>query len=439
MIHAYKLHGKHIVLDIHSGAVHVVDPVAYEAITRFDTFDFSGVEGLRAEIQALIDQNKLFAPEIAVPIKKGEALKALCLHVAHTCNFTCDYCFARAGRYRGAEALMPFEVGKRALDFLLANAGAHKHLEVDFFGGEPLMNWQVVKNLVAYARAREPETGKRFRFTLTTNGLLLDGEVADFCNREMQNVVLSLDGRRHIHDKFRRTVNGHGSYDIVVPKLQAFVKKRGARNYYIRGTFTCANPDFTRDLYHMAGLGFHALSMEPVVCDDNSPHALTRSDLDIVLKEYESLALEMARRQGMAHEFSFYHFNMDLKRGPCVHKRVAGCGVGTDYLAVTPTGELYPCHQFAGEEAFRLGDVWQGIARPALRGEFAACNLYSKAECRDCWAKYYCAGGCPANAHRASGSIHGIYEAGCELFKKRMECAIWLAAAGAEALAAKVS
>ena len=435
MIHAYQLHGDYIVADVHSGSVHIVDPVAFFAITHWDTFDEAvlrenfpdeDIEGLREEIQSLIDQKKLFAPEIAVPAKKSAALKAMCLHVAHTCNLTCDYCFAQAGRYHGAEALMPFEVGRQALDLLLANAGSHKNLEVDFFGGEPLMNWQVVKNLVAYARGREPETGKRFRFTLTTNGLLLNDEVTEFCNREMSNVVLSLDGRREVHDRLRKTVNGQGSYDVIVPKFQRFVQARGKGNYYIRGTFTGANPDFTNDLYHMADLGFKDLSMEPVVCGENSPHALTRVGLNTVLREYEALALEMARRKGGTNEFSFYHYNLDLAHGPCIHKRVAGCGVGTEYVAVTPAGDLYPCHQFVGEEQFCMGNVREGITRTDLRAEFAACTLHSKTECRDCWAKYYCAGGCAANAHHASGNIQGVYEDGCELFKKRMECAIWL-------------
>ena len=430
MIHAYQLHGRHIIIDVHSGSVHVVDSAACEAVVKYPAFDFTGAEDLRDEIQALVNQKKLFAPALEIPVKKSGNLKAMCLHVAHTCNLTCDYCFAQAGRYHGAAALMPLETGKRAIDFLAANAGGHRNLDVDFFGGEPLMNWPVVKALAAYARGLEHETGKRFRFTLTTNGLLLDDEVTAFCNREMQNVVLSLDGRREVHDRLRRTVDGRGSYDIVVPKFQKFVRQRGNRGCYIRGTFTHANPDFTRDLYHMADLGFQALSMEPVVCGPESPHALTKDDLQIVKQAYEALALEMARRRGAPDAFSFYHFNLDLARGPCIHKRAAGCGVGTDYVAVTPAGELYPCHQFVGEEQFRLGDVWQGITRPEIRAEFAACNLYSKPACGECWAKYYCAGGCPANAYHAGGSIHGVYEDGCELFRKRMECAIWLQTGG---------
>ena len=434
MIHAYELHGSHIVLDVNSGSVHVADPVAFYAITHWGItqdelaaqFPNEDLEGLFGDIQKLIGQGKLFAPEIALPTRREHseaAIKALCLHVSHTCNLACDYCFAQAGKYHGAEALMPFEVGRQALDFLLEHSGGRHNMEVDFFGGEPLMNWPVVKALVAYARSKESELGKRFRFTLTTNGVLVDDEVIAFANREMDNVVLSLDGRREIHDRLRRTVNGKGSYDLVVPKFQQFAEARGEKNYYMRGTFTHFNPDFTRDLYHMADLGFHSLSMEPVVCAPDSPYALTPEDVALVKQEYEALALAMARRK----DFTFYHYNLDLKHGPCIHKRAAGCGSGRDYLAVTPTGALYPCHQFVGEPEFCMGDVWQGVTRPDLREAFT-CPLNDRPECRDCWAKYYCAGGCAANAYHASGSVRGVYAQGCEMFKKRMECAIWLAA-----------
>jgi len=448
MIHAYELHGSHIVLDVNSGSVHVTDPVAFYAITHWGIsredlaaqFPGEDLDGLFEDIQSLIDNQKLFSPEISVaslrPVQVGIEIKALCLHVSHTCNLTCDYCFAQAGKYHGAEALMPFEVGRRALDFLLESSGGHRNLEVDFFGGEPLMNWRVVKDLVVYARGKESALGKNFRFTLTTNGVLVDDEVIEFANREMANVVLSLDGRQEVHDRLRRTINQKGSYDLVVPKFQAFAGARracghgGEKNYYMRGTFTHFNPDFTNDLYHMADLGFHSLSMEPVVCAPDSEYALTPGDIETVKTEYEKLALEMARRRGSPDEFMFYHYNLDLKHGPCVYKRAAGCGSGRDYLAVTPTGELYPCHQFVGEPDFCMGDVWRGITRPELRGEFASCTLDDRPECRECWAKYYCAGGCAANAHHASGSIRGVHAEGCEMLKKRMECAVWLAAVG---------
>ena len=440
MIHAYEFHGSHIVLDINSGSVHVTDPVVFDVIMHILTHfgitmeelaeKFPGEDGLLAEIQALIDAEKLFSPEIILPerpVCSEAAIKALCLHVSHTCNLTCEYCFAQAGRYHSEEALMSFETGRRALDFLLENSGGHRNLEVDFFGGEPLMNWQVVKDLVAYARGKEKELGKNFRFTLTTNGVLVDDEVIAFANQEMANVVMSLDGRCEVHDRLRRTVKSRGSYDLVTPKFQKFAKARGEKNYYIRGTFTHFNPDFTQDLYHMANLGFRSLSMEPVVCEPESSYALTPADIEKVKDEYEKLALEMARQKGSPDEFTFYHYNIDLQHGPCIHKRAAGCGSGRDYLAVTPKGELYPCHQFVGEPDFCMGDVWQGVTRTDLRGEFFACTLNNRPECRDCWAKYYCAGGCAANAYHASGSIRGVYPAGCEMFKKRMECAIWLA------------
>jgi len=444
MIHAYEFQGKRFVLDVGSGAVHVTDPVAYDAITRwpvtpealaarFPGEKLEDLEGLIGEIEAFIAARKLFAPEVELPpaCKTGTPqCKALCLHVSHACNLTCDYCFAQAGKYHGEEALMPFDVGRRALDSLLERCGGHKNLEVDFFGGEPLLNWRVVKDLVRYARERERALGKRFRFTLTTNGVLIDEDVIDFCNREMDNVVLSLDGRREVHDRLRRTVNGRGSYDIVVPKFKEFVRARGEKNYYMRGTFTHFNPDFTRDLYHMAELGFHSLSMEPVVCEPRSAFALTAEDIERVKREYEALALEMARRRGTPGAFSFYHYNLDLKRGPCIHKRLKGCGSGTEYMAVTPAGELYPCHQFVGEPEFCMGNVWDGVTRPEICAMFAGCTTQSKPGCRDCWAKYWCAGGCAANAYHASGSIYGVHEAGCEMFKKRMECAIWLAAEG---------
>ena len=455
-VHGYTLHGKNIILDVNSGSIHVVDPLAFDIIMNWDN------TSQNADIQALIDAGKLFSPEIemryftpsvaarhlpqggdpddsrkledvakgspsgelAMPTALTEGVsivKAMCLHIAHTCNLTCDYCFANVGKYHGPEALMSFEVGKAALDFLIENSGTRRNLEVDFFGGEPLLNWQVVKGLVAYAREKEKAAGKNFRFTLTTNGVLIDDDVIDFCNREMTNIVLSLDGRKHVHDKLRKTVHGQGSYDIVVPKFQEFVKKRGEKNYYMRGTFTRANTDFVQDVLHMAELGFKELSMEPVVCNPESSHALTPEELQKVMLEYETLALAMTKS-----DFTFYHYTLDLKHGPCFHKRVAGCGVGTEYLAVTPSGDFYPCHQFVGTPAFAMGNVYEGITRPDLREDFASCNLHAKAECRDCWAKYFCAGGCPANAYHASGSIHGLYEDGCELFKKRMECAIWL-------------
>ena len=456
MVHQYQLNGYHIVLDTCSGSIHVVDEVAYDVIALFpshtpdeivsrlletyrDREDVTEAE-LReciADVEALRDAGKLYSPdtfaEIAGTLKErsGDVVKALCLHVAHTCNLNCAYCFASQGRFHGERALMSFETGKQSLDFLMDHSGTRRNLEVDFFGGEPLMNWDVVKQLVAYARSVEGERGKNFRFTLTTNGMLLDDDVMDFANREMSNVVLSLDGRRETHDRLRKDYAGNGSYDRIVPKFQELVRRRGGRNYYIRGTFTHANPDFTKDLFHMADLGFDQLSMEPVVCAPGDPAALTAEDLETVQAQYELLAVEMLRREREGCPLTFYHYMLDLTGGPCVYKRVSGCGAGTEYMAVTPWGDLYPCHQFVGESAYRLGDVWHGVTNTALREEFRRCNAYARPECRDCWAKLYCSGGCAANAYHASGSIQGVYEAGCVLFRKRIECAIMMHAARA--------
>ena len=363
---------------------------------------------------------------------KSNVIKALCLHVSHTCNLSCEYCFASQGKFHGERALMSFDVGKQAIDFLIAHSGTRTNLEVDFFGGEPLMNWEVVKKIVAYAREQEKLHNKVFRFTLTTNGVLIDDDVINFSNREMNNVVLSLDGRKDIHDRLRKTENGKGSYDIVVPKFQKLVEKRGDKSYYIRGTFTHNNPDFTNDIFHMADLGFTELSMEPVVCSPDDPYALTSEDLPILFDQYEILAREMLRREKEGKGFTFYHYMIDLTSGPCIYKRISGCGSGTEYFAVTPWGELFPCHQFVGDSKYSMGNIWDGITNTVLSEEFKRCNAYARKECGDCWAKLYCSGGCAANAYHAIGSINGTYEYGCKLFKKRIECAIMMKAAQAE-------
>ena len=458
MVHQYKLNGYNIVLDTCSGAIHVVDEAAYDVIALFE--DHSPREIIAAllekyaarpdvteeelrqcldDVQSLKDAGKLFTPDTFAPLagtlkeRSGDVVKALCLHVAHTCNLNCAYCFASQGKYHGERALMSFETGKRALDFLMDHSGTRRNLEVDFFGGEPLMNWDVVKRLVAYARSVEAERGKHFRFTLTTNGVLIDEDVISFACREMDKVVLSLDGRREIHDALRVDCAGNGSYDRIVPKFQKLVEARGGKNYYIRGTFTHRNPDFTKDLFHMADdLGFTELSMEPVVCAPGDPAALTEEDLETVKAQYELLAVDMLRRRKEGQPITFYHYMLDLENGPCVYKRISGCGSGTEYMAVTPWGDLYPCHQFVGEEAYKLGDIWQGVTNTAVRDEFKTCNAYARPECADCWARLYCSGGCAANAYHASGSIRGVYEYGCELFRKRIECAVMMKAAQAE-------
>ncbi len=449
MVHQYKLNGYNIVLDTCSGSVHVVDEVAYdiiamykekstdeivkyilntykdEEITEQDVLDCIG------DVKSLEEAGKLYTPDtyegMAFDFKnRNTVIKALCLHVAHTCNLNCEYCFASQGKYHGERALMSFEVGKRALDFLIENSGTRRNLEVDFFGGEPLMNWDVVKELVSYARVQEKIHNKNFRFTLTTNGILIDDDVIDFCNKEMSNVVLSLDGRKDVHDRLRKDYQGKGSYDIIVPKFQEFVKRREGKSYYMRGTFTHNNVDFTNDIFHMADLGFTELSMEPVVCSPEDASALTESDLPFLFEQYELLAKEMIKRKKAGNGFTFYHYMLDLTHGPCIYKRISGCGSGTEYMAVTPTGDLYPCHQFVGDTKYLLGNIWDGVTNKDIQNEFKLCNAYAREECNDCWAKLYCSGGCAANSYHASGKITGIYEYGCKLFKKRIECAVMI-------------
>ena len=449
MIHQYKLGGYNIVLDICSGAVHAVDEVAYDIIAMFldndkdtvisamnekyaDRADITkdDIEECYAQVVALKDSGKLFVEDTFEPMagelkrKTAGVVKALCLHIAHTCNLNCAYCFASQGKYQGERALMSFEVGKRALDFLVENSGSRHNLEVDFFGGEPLMNFDVVKQLVQYARSIEKEKGKNFRFTLTTNGVLIDDDVIDFANKEMSNVVLSLDGRKEVHDKFRVDYSGNGSWEKIVPKFKKLVDARNNKDYYMRGTFTHHNPDFLEDIKTMLDLGFTELSMEPVVCADTDESALTYDDLPIVLDQYEKLAELMIQRRKDGKPFTFYHYMIDLQGGPCIYKRISGCGSGTEYMAVTPWGDLYPCHQFVGDEKYLLGNIFDGVKNTAIQDEFMECNVYSREECKDCWARLYCSGGCAANAYHATGSVKGVYKYGCELFKKRMECAI---------------
>ena len=454
MIHQYQLNGYNIVLDTYSGSVHSVDPLAYDIISLYETdapdeivlklldkystdpeITETEIRECLEDVASLKASGKLFAPDpyegVSLPPRKP-FVKALCLHVAHACNLNCEYCFASQGRYQGERALMSYEVGVRAIDFLIDNSGAHKTLDVDFFGGEPLMNWGVVKRLVAYARGREATSGKRFRFTLTTNGLLVDDDVIEFSNREMYNVVLSLDGRREVHDRFRVDYAGNGSYERIVPLFQKFAKSRGKRSYYIRGTFTHHNTDFLQDILHMADLGFDEISMEPVVTAPDDPSALTEDDLPVLMTQYEELAKEMIRRQREGKGFTFYHYMIDLGHGPCIVKRLTGCGSGTEYFAVTPQGDLFPCHQFASDPKMKVGNVWDGVTNVSVTGDFARCNIYSHEKCQDCWAKLYCSGGCAANAYHATGDINGVYDYGCRLFQKRIECALMIKVAQAQ-------
>lgn len=456
MIHQYKMGGYNIVLDPNSGSVHSVDEVAYDIIGMYENHTpeeitkeiverYGEKEGVTPEdvaevledIETLKKEGKLFSEDtyknLAIDFKnRPTVIKAMCLHIAHDCNLACKYCFAGEGEYCGDRSLMSFEVGKQAFDFLIANSGTRKNLEVDFFGGEPLMNFEVVKQLVAYAREQEKIHNKNFRFTLTTNGVLLDEEVMDFANKEMYNVVLSLDGRKETNDRMRVSRNGKGSYDLIVPKFKEMVKRRGDKEYYIRGTYTHYNTDFTKDILHMADLGFTKLAMEPVVASPDAPYALKEEDLPTLFDQYEKLAAEMIRREKNGKGFTFFHYMIDLEGGPCIAKRIAGCGVGTEYVAVTPWGDLYPCHQFVGDENYLLGNVFDGITNEEVRSRFKMCNIYTRPQCNDCFARLYCSGGCSANSYHATGSIEGIYELGCKLHRKRVECAIMMKVALAE-------
>ena len=451
MIHQYKLNGYNIVLDVFSASIHIPDDMAYDAIALLDQgkteeeakkqigesypeASAADVEDTFSDIRELKEAGKLFSEdafrEVTMDFKKrATPVKALCLLVAHTCNLNCSYCFAAQGKFRGQEksGLMSFETGKRALDFLVENSGTRKNLEVDFFGGEPLVNFQVCKDLVAYARSIEKQHNKNFRFTLTTNGIGITDEVIEWANKECYNVVLSLDGRKEVNDRFRVDLSGRGSYDRIVPNFKKLVEARGGKGYYMRGTFTHHNTDFTKDIFHMADdLGFSELSMEPVVTDPSDPCALTKEDLPVLCEQYEILAKDMIRRQKDGKPITFYHYMIDLEHGPCIYKRVSGCGSGTEYMAVTAWGDLYPCHQFVNDPEYKLGDIWNGVTREDIRDEFKLCNVYAKPDCQNCWARLYCAGGCAANALHATGDIHGTYEYGCELFRKRIECALMM-------------
>ena len=450
MVHQYKNNGYNILLDVNSGSVHVVDDLIYDMVPYYkekgldetvallkDKYPEAEIREAAEDLDELIKAGKLYTEDIYenyihdIVEAKKPVVKALCLHIAHDCNLACRYCFAEEGEYHGRRALMSYEVGKKALDFLIANSGSRHNLEVDFFGGEPLMNWQVVKDLVAYGREQEKLHNKRFRFTLTTNGVLLNDEVQEFVNREMDNVVLSIDGRKEINDKMRPFRGGQGSYDIIVPKFQKVAESRDQMKYYVRGTFTHNNLDFSKDVLHLADLGFKQISVEPVVAQPTDDYAIREEDLPILKEEYDKLAVEMIKRKKEGKAFNFFHFMIDLQGGPCVAKRLSGCGSGTEYLAVTPWGDLYPCHQFVGNEKFLMGNVDTGVVRDDIRDEFKCCNVYAKDKCKKCFAKFYCSGGCAANSYNFHGNINDAYDIGCELQRKRIECAIMLKAAEA--------
>lgn len=462
MVHQYKNNGYNIVLDVNSGSIHVVDDLSYDIIAMYEIEDqdtiirkmmdkytskeyntiledpitIESIIEVMEEIKTLKEEGSLFTEDNyehhIIDFKKRETVvKALCLHIAHDCNLACRYCFAEEGEYQGRRAFMSYEVGKQALDFLIQNSGNRHNLEVDFFGGEPLMNFDVVKNLVAYGREQEKLHNKKFRFTLTTNGVLLNDDIIEFANREMSNVVLSVDGRKEIHDYMRPSRNGKGSYDLIIPKFEKLAKSRNQENYYVRGTFTHNNLDFSKDVLHLADLGFKQISVEPVVSLETEPYAIQEEDIPKIFEEYDILAKEMIKRKKEGKGFNFFHFMIDLTGGPCVYKRLSGCGSGTEYLAVTPWGDLYPCHQFVGKDEFLMGNVVDGIKEKEIQDEFKLCNVYAKEKCRKCFARFYCSGGCAANSYNFHGTINDAYDIGCELHRKRIETAIMIKAAEA--------
>ena len=448
MLHKFSMNGINILMDILSGAVHAVDDVAYDIADiypdecvdalceRFsDKYSREQIEEAVGELEELKEAGLLYTEDeyeqVLEQVKnRAPVVKALCLHVAHDCNLKCKYCFAEEGEYHGKRSLMSTEVGKKAIDFIIANSGNRRNLEVDFFGGEPLMNFEVVKEIVEYGREQEKLHGKNFRFTITTNGVLLDDEKQKYINENMHNVVLSLDGRKEINDFMRPRAGGQGSYDLIVPKFQKLADSRNQTDYYVRGTFTHHNLDFSKDIFHFADdLGFKQVSVEPVVADSTEDYAIQEEDLETIYKEYEKIAEELyIRHKTGEKDFNFFHFMVDLTGGPCVAKRLSGCGSGTEYMAVSPEGDLYPCHQFVGQPEFKLGTVFEGIKNNEIREEFANCNVYTKPDCKKCWAKFYCSGGCMANASHYAGSIMGTYDIGCKLQRKRLECAIMIKA-----------
>ena len=427
-------------MDVCSGAIHVVDDVTYDVIALYEeksleeienelSYSKEDIEEAYKEVTSLKEEGLLFTEDIYEDyIKEVKSrktvVKALCLHIAHDCNLACRYCFAEEGEYKGHRELMSAKVGKAALDFLVANSGNRHNLEVDFFGGEPTMNFGVVKEVVEYGRSLEEKHNKHFRFTLTTNGVLLNDEIMEFCNREMSNVVLSLDGRPEVNDRMRPTVNGKGSYDVIVPKFQQLVSQRGTKDYYVRGTFTRENLDFADDVEHLASLGFRHVSVEPASGPLDDPFAIKEGDLPAVEAEYEKLARQLQGRK----DVNFFHFYVDLEQGPCVIKRMRGCGAGNEYVAITPEGDIYPCHQFVGNDAFKMGNLYDGSFHTDIADQFGGVNIYTKEACRKCWAKFYCSGGCSASNFNVNGDIMQPSEVACELERKRLECAIAMSA-----------
>ncbi len=449
MIHKYKLGGFNIVLDVNSGGVHIVDELTYDMLDNVELpfeekcpekvikklskyYSVDEIESCYNEIVELYNDQILFSEddyEKYADYSVASPVKAMCLNIAHDCNLRCKYCFASTGDFGKGRKLMTFETGKKAIDFLLEKSLDRKNLELDFFGGEPLMNFDVVKQIVEYARSREAEYGKKFRFTITTNGVLLDDDKIDFINREMSNVVLSIDGRKEVNDYMRKRVDGSGCYDKIMPAFKKLVEKRGDKEYYVRGTFTKNNLDFSNDVFDLYNNGFDQISVEPVVCEASADYAITEKELPAIFNEYERLAERILENEKKGKKFNFFHFMLDLDQGPCAIKRLRGCGCGNDYVAITPDGDIYPCHQFVGIEEFKMGNIDEGTFDTKMKSYFSKTHVYTKPECKKCWAKFYCSGGCNANNYQYAGDVHNAHKLSCQLQKKRLECAIMLKAA----------
>lgn len=448
MIHKYKLNGYNIVLDINSGGVHVVDELTYDLLDNVEPpfehkcpewvvnklqrfYSRDEIESCYAEVLELYADKIIFSEGDYEQYAENSILapiKAMCLHVAHDCNLRCGYCFASTGDFGETRGLMSFETGKKAIDFLIEKSEDRVELEVDFFGGEPLMNFDVVKQIVEYARQKEKEFGKKFKFTITTNGILLDDEKIDYINREMYNVVLSIDGRKEVNDNIRKRIDGTGSYNTILPKFKKLVEGRKDKDYYVRGTFTKYNLDFSDDVYSLFEQGFDQISVEPVVADPKEDYAITEKELPAVFREYERLAEKILESDKKGERFNFFHFMVDLDQGPCAIKRLRGCGCGNDYIAITPQGDIYPCHQFVGMPEYKMGNLYEGTFNEDIKKEFSNTHIYSKPECKNCWAKFYCSGGCNANNYQYAGDIHNAHKLYCEIQKKRLECAIMIKA-----------
>ena len=452
LIHKFKQGGKCFVLDVNTGAVHIVDELVYDLVDDNKlrskeelVADFGAkygadvVEEAYEELQELVAEGILYTEDQYEDIAHSsmddrDYIKAVCLNIIHACNLRCKYCFADEGEYNGHKGKMSLETAKKAIDYVVKRSGPRKNIEIDLFGGEPTMMMDTIKEIIAYARENEAKWNKRIRFTMTTNATLLTDEMMDYMDKELENIILSIDGRKEVNDKVRIRFDGKGSYDQILPNIKKMVAKRDkTKAHTVRGTFTRDNLDFSEDVKHFADLGFKQMSIEPVVGPEEDPYSIREEDLPKIMEEYDKLALEYIKREKEGNGFNFFHFMIDLNQGPCVYKRLSGCGSGTEYLAVTPWGDFYPCHQFVGNEDFLMGNVNDGIVRNDIVETFGDCNVYSKEKCKNCFSKFYCSGGCAANSYNFHGTINDAYDIGCEMQKKRVECSIMIKAALADA------